>query len=175
MDVMKLIEYLQEIVDTSYKVPIVGKTVVKKKELSEVIDKIIESIPEELKKAKWICEERERILRDAHRQAEQVRKESYAMLKKEIENHDITKEAKIKAEEIITSANRDAKMIRIGAREYADEVLSGVERELATLGDEMVMDIKKRTEEHLSSMEKSVNTTSGIIKQNIEELRNNIK
>lgn len=175
MEVMKLLEYLQEIVETSHKVPLLGKTMVKKKELIDVIEQIINYLPDEFKKAQWICDEKERILRDAHKQADEIKKESYVMLKKQIENHDITREAKVKAEAIVTSAKRDAKVIRVGAREYADEILCGVEKEISDLSNKMILDVKNKTEEHLKSIEESISGTSNIIKQNIDELRNTIK
>ena len=46
-----------------------------------------------------------------------MKKETASMMRKNIENHNIVKEAKIRAEEIIASAQRDAKAIRLGSRD----------------------------------------------------------
>ncbi|MCY6372373.1 ATPase [Clostridium ganghwense] len=175
MEVMKLLEYLQEIIETSHNVPILGKTMVKKRELIDVVEQIINYLPDEFKKAQWICEEKERILSDAHKQAEQIKKESYNMLRKEIENHNITKEAKIKAEEILTSAQRDSKVIRLGAKEYADEILCGLEKEINNMGEKMLLSVKNQTEEYLKSMETNITDTTDVIRQNIKELRDTVK
>ena len=51
-------------------------------------------------------------------------------MKQNVENHDIVKEAKISANEIIALAQRDAKAIRIGSREYSNEILSELDKEI---------------------------------------------
>lgn len=175
MEVMKLLEYLQDIIETSHNLPIVGKTVVRKKEIIDVIEQIINYLPDEFKKAQWVCDEKERILSDAHRQAEDIKKESYDMLRKKIQSHDITKEAKIKAEEIISSANREAKVIRLGAREYADEVLCNLEKEITDLGEKMLLNVKSKTEEYLKSVGDNMSDTTDAIRKNVKELRDTIK
>ena len=50
MDAIKLLEYLQEIMDTSARVPMTGKVMVNKKEIQEVLDKIVNCLPSELKR-----------------------------------------------------------------------------------------------------------------------------
>ncbi|WP_027623426.1 hypothetical protein [Clostridium lundense] len=172
MDVIKLIEYLQEIIDTSSKVPITGKIMVDKKEVLEVIDKILNCLPAEFKKAQWVFEEKERILSEAIREAETLKKENVELLKRQIENHDITKEAKNRAEEIISSAQRDAKVMRLGARDYADEVLSQLEKEVNEHSEKMLDVVKGEMEKFLVSINSEVNSTSNIIRENIKELRN---
>ncbi|MGY0372115.1 ATPase [Clostridium sp. JNZ J1-5] len=172
MEVMKLLEYLQEIIETSHNMPILNKTMVNKKEITDIIEQIINYLPDEFKKAQWICEEKERILSDAHVQAEHIKKESYEMLKKEIEKHSITKEAEIKAEELVISAKRDAKTIRMGAKEYADEILCQLENEINLKSQQMLLNIKKETEEYLKSMESNVTSVTSTVRENIKELRN---
>lgn len=175
MEVIKLLEYLQEIIATSHSLPVVGKAVINKKEVIDIIEQIISYLPDEFSKAQWICDEKERILKDAHKQAEQIKVESYEILKKEIEKHSITKEAQIKAEEIITSAKRDSKTIRIGAREYADEILCELEKEINIKGNQMILNIKQETEEYLKDLETNMDSLTNTIKENIKELRDTIK
>ncbi len=175
MEVMKLLEYLQEIIETSHKMPIFRKSMVDKKEIIEVIEQIINYLPDEFKKAQWICEEKERILNDAHRQAESIKQEGYEMLKKEIERHSITKEAQENAEEIIAVAKKDAKTIRTGAKSYADEILCELEKEITLKGQQMLLGIKKETEEYLNDMEHNITSAIGIIRENVTELRDSMK
>jgi hypothetical protein len=97
MEVIKLLEYLQEIFETSSKVPVTGKILVDRKEVSGIVDQILNYLPDEFKKAQWVVEEKERILGEAIQESSTMKKESIDMLKKQIENHDITKEAKMSA------------------------------------------------------------------------------
>ncbi|AYF54769.1 ATPase [Clostridium botulinum C] len=175
MEIMKLLEYLQEIIETSHNLPVVGKSVVHKKEVLDIIEQIIEYLPDEFKKAQWICEEKERILNNAHKEADSIKRESYEILKKEIEKHSVTKEAQVKAETIIASARRDAKVIQMGAREYADEILCQLEKEISIKSEQLIYSIKQQTEEYLKTLQSNTSNTTKIIRENIKELRNTPK
>lgn len=172
MDIIKLLEYLQEIIETSSKVPITGKAMVDKKEVLEVIDKIINNLPDEFKKAQWVYEEKERILSEAISQSDEIKKQNMELLRKQIENHDITKEAEAKAEQIISSAQRDAKAMRLGARDYADEVLSELDREINSKGNMLIENIKNQAEDFFNQLDTKVTNSSAEIRENIKELRN---
>ena len=49
-NIIELLEYLEELIETSPKVPITGKTIIDKKEFLEVIDQIVNTLPDQLKK-----------------------------------------------------------------------------------------------------------------------------
>lgn len=171
MDIIKLLEYIQDIVETSSGLPFTGKVMVDKKEILEMVENIITYLPDEVKKARWVVEEKERILNEAVLQAETLRKENIEIMQKKVENHDFTREAKLRAEEIIASAQRDAKSMRLGARDYADEVLSQLEKEIDACGNEMVHGLTKEIEDFIGALQKSVNDTSSAIRNNVKELR----
>lgn len=172
MDVIQLLEYLQEIIESSPKVPITGKIVIDKKEMLDVIDQIINYLPDEFKKAQWVLSEKERILAEANKQYDSVKKETMDMLKKQVENHDITKEARIMAQEIIASAQRDAKAIRLGARDYADEILSQLDQEIDSKAEAMVIGIRNEMDKFIKCFADNIKGTTGTIRENIKELRN---
>ena len=172
MDVIKLLNYLQELIENSSKIPITGKVLVDKKEAMDVIDEIINYLPDEFKKAQWVVEEKERILSEAIRDADSIKKESVGMLKKHIENHDITKEATARAEQIIASAQRDSKSMRLGARDYADEILSQLDKEITSKGQEMIGNLKSDVEIFMESVNSEIQSNGNTIRSNIKELRN---
>ena len=172
MDVIQLLEYLQEIVESSPKVPITGKTMIDRKEVLDTIDQIVNYLPDEFKKAQWVLSEKERILSEANKQYESVKKETIDMMKKQVENHDITREARVLAQEIISSSQRDAKAIRLGARDYADEILCQLEKELETKGEVMVLAMKDNLDKFVESIIEDVKGTTETMRENIKELRN---
>ncbi len=108
IDGIELLEYLQEIIDSASKVPITGKIVLDKKEILEVIDEIINYMPDEFKKAQWVLSEKERILGEAREEYDNIKGQTVEMMKKQVENHNITKEAQIKSQEIISVAQRNS-------------------------------------------------------------------
>ena len=171
MDVIKLLEYLQGIVESSSKIPVTGKVVVNKKEILDVIDQIINHLPDEFKKAQWICDEKERILIDAKKQAKIFEEETIDKIRRRVEKQDLVKEAQTRAEEIIAAAQRDAKIMRLGAKDYADEILSQLDKEIELKGQKMLHTIKGDVQDFLVSLQGEVTNTTTSIRENVKELR----
>lgn len=172
METMKLLEYLEEIIETSSKVPMTGKVMVSKKEVLEVINKIVNCLPGELKKAQWIVDEKEKILSEAVSEAENMKKENLSILRRQIENHDITQEADKRAAEIISSAKKNAKAIRIGSRDYANDILHQLDMEIERQSKEMLSDLKLQLQQFVDNLENGIQLNTNSIKENIDELRN---
>lgn len=171
INVIELLEYLQDIVEGASKVPITGKVVVDKKEIIEIIDQVINYLPEELKKAQWIMNEKDRILGEAQKEYEIYKEQTKELVKKQVDNHDIVKEAQIKAQEIITIAQREAKLMRLGARDYADEIISQLEKQVELKTNELLNQVKTNVEKFAEELTTDLNTTSTSIRENIKELR----
>lgn len=172
VNIVELLEYLQDLVEGAPKVPITGKSMVDKKEFNEVIDQIVNYLPDQLKRAQWVMNEKDRILGDAQKEYETVKKETVEMMKHNVENHDIVKEAKIRAGEILALAQRDAKAIRIGSREYSNEILSELDKELEVKRSKLIESMQKSFEVVAKEIDENMSNASVTIKENIAELRN---
>jgi hypothetical protein len=171
VNIIELLEYLEELIETAPKVPITGKSVVDKKEFLEVIDQIINYLPDQLKKAQWVMTEKDRILGDAQKEYETVKRETIEIMKQNVESHDIVKEAKIRANEIIALAQRDAKAIRIGSREYSTEILGQLDREIEEKRNMLIENMQKSFELVAKEIDENLSETGSMIKENISELR----
>ncbi len=171
VNIIELLEYLQDVVDNSPKVPMSGKVMLDKREILEVVDQIINYLPDQLKKAEWIMNEKERILNEAKKEYDSVKKETANMMRKNIENHNIVKEAKVRAEEIIASAQRDAKAIRLGSRDYSDEILSQLDKEVEFQKMKLITGLQANFENAANEIDKTLNNVGFVIKENVKELR----
>ena len=171
VNIIELLEYLQDVVDNSPKVPMSGKVMLDKREILEVVDQIINYLPDQLKKAEWIMNEKERILNEAKKEYDSVKKETANMMRKNIENHNIVKEAKVRAEEIIASAQRDAKAIRLGSRDYSDEILSQLDKEVELQKMKLITGLQANFENAANEIDKTLNNVGFVIKENVKELR----
>ena len=65
MEIFTLLETLEDILEKSKNVPFTDKCIVEKNEILDIIKEIRLNLPDELKQAKWIKEERERIIAEA--------------------------------------------------------------------------------------------------------------
>lgn len=127
MEIFTLLENLEELIENSSKVPFSSKVMVDKEELGEILEEIRLKLPDELKQAKRIKDERLNILNDAQKESADLLKEAENKIIQMVDEHVITKQAIMQKEEIIENANRISKEISCGTRDYADAILEKVE------------------------------------------------
>lgn len=127
MEIFTLLENLEELVENSSKVPFSSKVMVDKEELGDILEEIRLKLPDELKQAKRIKDERLNILNDAQKEADELLKEAENKIIQMVDEHVITKQAIMQKEEIVENANKISKEISCGTRDYADAILEKVE------------------------------------------------
>ena len=130
MEIFTLLETLEELIENSGKVPFTNKGIMEKDELLDIIKEIRIKLPEELKQAKWVKEERTRILVEAQKEAEGVIKEAENRIIAMVDENEITRKAYEQKNEIIQTANEMAREISNGTKEHADAILERIENVL---------------------------------------------
>ncbi len=127
MEILTILETLEELVEKSPSVPFSGKCLLDREEILEIIKEMRLKLPDDIKQAKWVKEERQRILLEAQREANNIMKDAENKIASLVDEHEITKKAYEQSNEIIAVAQKNAREVRLGAREYADGVLNKVE------------------------------------------------
>ncbi|MCX7710673.1 MAG: ATPase [Clostridia bacterium] len=127
MEILAILETLEDVVERGVSVPFSGKCMVDKEEILEIIKEIRLKLPDDIKQAKWVKEERQRILLEAQKEANNIVKDAENKISSLVDEHEITKQAYEQANEIIANAQKNAREIRLGTREYADSILNKVE------------------------------------------------
>lgn len=139
MEGMEMLDQLEDIIESSKTVPLLGKAMIDKDELLDIIQELRLKMPDDLKQAKWIKGERQRILLEAQKEATTIIKSAEDKIISMINENEITKKANEAAEEIIKNANTRAREIRNATKQYIDDALSDsemvLERTLSTLRD----------------------------------------
>lgn len=135
MEILELIEALEDKIEQSTTIPFWGKGIVDKDELLDMLQEIRVKFPDEMKQAKWVKEERQRIIADAQKEAASIIQGAEDKIVALINEHEITKQAYEQANQIIEKAQSNSHEIRIGANQYADEILRHVEEELLSVSD----------------------------------------
>ncbi len=130
MEIFTLLETMEELLENSKNLPFSGKAMVDKEELLDLIKEMRIKLPDELKQAKWVKEERQRILVEAQKEADDIVKEAENRIISMIDEHEITRKAYEQKAEIIETANEMSREISKGTKEYADSILQNVESAL---------------------------------------------
>ena len=127
MDVLVLIDKLDDLVHNAKAVPLTDQVRIDREEIYDILDQMRATIPEEIKQARWIVKERQEMLAEAKREAERIIKEARDEQLRLISEEEVVKQAERQAEEIIEDARDTERQIRLGAEDYADEILNTLE------------------------------------------------
>ncbi len=147
MDVKLLLNEIEEIVEESATVPFSKKVMIEKEDILEIVSEIRQKLPQELKDAEMISDERQKIIDDAKKHSEDMLEETRMRVEEMIEKSKLVAQAKDRAEEIVDKANLSAKEIRSGAILYANDILSDIESKISNLSKE-IDDIHLRVREN---------------------------
>jgi len=128
MEVLNSIEKIEDLIEKGWNV--FGASMVNKNEILDLLKEVRVKLPDEVKQAKWIKEERQRILLEAQKEAEMIIKEAENRIVSMVDENEITRKAYDQANETIINAQKTSREIKQGSLEYADEVLAKLEENL---------------------------------------------
>jgi len=146
---------LEDILEKSRNIPFSSKGMVDKEELLDIIKEIRLKLPDELKQAKWIKEERQRILVEAQKEADGIVKEAENRIIAMIDEHEITRKAYEQKTEIIETANEMSREISKGTKDYANNLLGRTELVLT---------------DTLQKLQNNINEANSLIQISLEDI-----
>lgn len=133
IDVLYLVDRLEALLNKGWRVPMTAKTMIDEDEFLDIVDQMRIAFPEEIKQAKKIVQDRDRLIAQAQDESQRIiefAKEDAARLTNE---HSIVKMAQQTAAQIHQQANASALSTRQGADEYAAQMLRELQAQLAAL------------------------------------------
>ena len=134
---MEILEILEEIEDTIEKnFSLFGYSFTNKEDLLSMLEELRLKMPDEIKQAKWVKEERQKILADAEKEADAIIEDAKQKMLALVDEHEIAKQAKAKAEQIVADATAQELEMRKNALAYADAMLERVESISASVVDQ---------------------------------------
>lgn len=137
MDLLSALNELEELIETSGKIPLTRKVVINEDRLLDLLDRIRTTIPEEIKQAKWIIQEREKVMNDSQKEAMRLLEDAQKQVEKQADESEVARKAKDIADEIVARAEDKAKELRDGALGYADDVLTNLMESLNKLSSQV--------------------------------------
>ena len=148
MDILQLIEELEDEMDDASSIPLSKKVAVDPDTVFEIIKEIRASLPEEIRQAKWVNEERDRILQEANVQAQQLidqakqraaesDQDTQKRFNELVNEHRITQEATKRGEKMLEQAKVQSQQIRQSVFAYVDELLANTQENLNSVITEL--------------------------------------
>jgi len=133
MDILHLVDRLEELFNGSSSLPLTKKIIVDEGKLLDLIDQMRLAIPDEIKKAQSINNQKERIIAQSHEEANRTILLAKEQSEKLVSKDAIVQEAKIIAEDIIKRARDETEFIKKEADQYAIDSLDHLEIELSKI------------------------------------------
>jgi cell division septum initiation protein DivIVA len=133
MDIMALIDRIEEALDSGRSVPLMRGRLIDIDKVYEIIDEIRGNFPDELKQARWIVKERQEMLEEAEKEANRILEEARDRADSMASEQEVVRRANEQAAAILDDARQQEREIRLGAEDYADEMLANLEVNLGKL------------------------------------------
>ena len=152
MTVLEFLEEIEDIVKNAPGLPLTGKIMVDADELLEITKGIRLSLPDDVQQAKWVRDEKDRILEDARTEYEKIiieaKKQADLMVEKDV----ITQRAVEVADNIYTRADVYAKDMKLRTFNYMDEVLFNFQKKMEELNDKYFAAMYQEMDNHFAEI-----------------------
>lgn len=127
MDLTTRIEQLEVLINEAKSMPLSSSVLLNKDELLEVVRQMRESIPEEIKQARWVVRDREDLLLKARDKADEILAEARAEQERMLSKEGVVLAAAHEADRIVTTAQEDARAAQLEVEDYVDTKLAQFE------------------------------------------------
>jgi hypothetical protein len=152
MDILYLVDRLENLMNNSKRMPLTNSLLMKESEILTIIELMRTSIPDEIKQARRIIQEKERILAQAQADAStllaRAREETERLMNREgllqaaeARSQELVREATEQAQQVIRRSHEQAEQREAGADTYAAETLRNLREHLLAIEMEISRNI----------------------------------
>ncbi|MCL2637872.1 MAG: ATPase [Oscillospiraceae bacterium] len=132
MSIEEILEFMDDTLDKAMQVPFSNKkSLVDVEKMRELVDEIRLNMPNEVKQARKLVQDRKTIVDEARGEADVIIKKAEERAKQLASQQEVTKLAQQRANEIMASAQAKSKELRSTTNDYIDNTLSKVEELLS--------------------------------------------
>ncbi len=127
MDLAARLEQIEELIREAKSMPLSSSVLVNRDEVLEMIAEMQESLPEEIKRARWIVRDREELLGKAREEGERIVEQAHEEQLRMARKEEIVARATTEADRVVSEAEERARVMRSEAEDYVDAKLAQFE------------------------------------------------
>ncbi len=146
IEILYLVDRLENLIASSRRIPLVNQFLVKESDILTIIDQMRTSIPDEIKQARRIIQDKERILTQAQGEANKLMARAREETERALNREGLLRSAEERSQEMLRLADEKAEQLKVEADAYVAETLralrdhlSGIEMEI----DRSILSIDK--------------------------------
>jgi predicted transcriptional regulator len=123
----QLINHAIDLVGAAKAMPLSTSVLVSRDQLLDMLNAVIDRLPDELRQARWLLRERDDFMAERSREAAQLMEDVRTQAERMVSRTEIVRQANQVAQRILDAANDEARRIRHETEDYCDHRLAGME------------------------------------------------
>jgi len=128
VNIQKELDRLEDLILSSFRIPLLGKTLVSEEALLDVLDQVRINLPKVIEEAEQVYAIRDKLLAQAAGEAQRLIDQAEQEALRRIAADRITQQAQAEANTLLTDVRSEAARIRQEALQQAQEVQSGADQ-----------------------------------------------
>src|SRR6185437_3300550 len=127
-EILQLVDDFEQLVNAGVRVPMSARVMLDERKCLDLLDQMRVLVPEEIRQARRIQQDRGRTLQEALEQAERVTQQAEERAERLLRERGFLRDAESDAAQRVADANHAANERRAGADQYAADMLDRLER-----------------------------------------------
>lgn len=162
MDILYLVDRLENLIASSRRMPLVNSILIKEGDLLNIVDQMRTSIPDEVKQARRIIQEKERILAQAQADASTLLSRAREESERAMNREGLLRAAEMRSHELVRQAQEHAHTVMQQAEEHSEHLKHDA--------DAYVAETLRNFKDHLASIEMDISRTILSIDKGLDSL-----
>jgi len=126
-DAETLLRQAVDMISTAKAMPLSSSVLMPRDDLLDVLEAALDSLPEELRQARWLLREREEFMAEKQREADAVLEDVKAQAERMVSRTELVRQARTTAAKVLEEADESARRMRHEAEDFCDQKLAGME------------------------------------------------
>ncbi|CAB4928502.1 MAG: hypothetical protein F2837_02605 [Actinobacteria bacterium] len=122
-----LLVHLRDVISSARPVPLSASSMISKDEVLDLIDEVLQKLPEELRAARWLLKERAEFINSYQHEASEIVAKARARAETMVQRTEVVAAAEQRAYEIVDTAQSDARRLRHEVEDFCDQKLASFE------------------------------------------------
>lgn len=162
MDILYLVDRLENLIASSRRIPLVNQIMIKEIDILNIVEQMRTSIPDEIKQARRVVQEKERILAQAQADASALLARAREETERAMNREGLLRAAEARSQELVRQAEGHSESLLRQATERSDHLKNDA--------DAYVAETLRNLKDHLASIEMDLSRTILSIERGLESL-----
>src|SRR5579863_2130872 len=162
MDILYLVDRLENLIASSRRVPLVNQIMIKEIDILNIVEQMRTSIHDEIKQARGVVQEKERIMAQAQANASALLARAREETERAMNREGLLRAAEARSQELVRQAEGHSESLLRQANEQSDHLKNDA--------DAYVAETLRNLKDHLASIEMDLSRTILSIERGLESL-----